>query len=103
MTVTSTGWVWRVARGRCGVCESRMELGVRIERGERIAMGTRTEAAVRTEMGMRVGLGVRVELGVRTKSCVRTESGIRDGYDNGFECKGGVGYEDGVGREWVTR
>jgi hypothetical protein len=51
VTVTSTGWVWRVVRGRSGVCESRMELGARIEKDERIAMGTRTEAVVRMEMG----------------------------------------------------
>ncbi len=72
-----TGWVWRVARGRSGVCESRMELGVRIEKGGEITMGTRTKAVVQTEMGMRLGLVVRVESGVSSESCVKTESGMR--------------------------
>ncbi len=85
MTVASTGWVYRVARGRSGVCKGRTELGARIEKDEKIAMGTRTKAVVRTEMGMRVRLGIRAELGVRTKSSVKTESGIRNGYDNGVE------------------
>ncbi len=60
-SLASTGWVWRAAKGRSGVCKSKMELGARIEKGEKIAMGARTKAVVRTEMGKRVGSGVRTK------------------------------------------